>query len=185
MVACGVMADEGDAVPPGMEVMRDQMEYTAPDGTARAATTLATASMNTATRSATTGRPRIRQAVHGREHMGSLWQEPRWGAPSTSAAFEPGRPVHAGRSGIVDAVGPLAQLVAHLHDAQGVVGSSPARPTQKYLVGGYFLPEQSVSLVEHRTSRRAKLRLTHPAHWSCLGGRTSAPSGAWPRRPSA
>ena len=52
MVACGVMADEGDAVPPGMEVMRDQMDYTAPDGTARAATMLATASMNTATRSA-------------------------------------------------------------------------------------------------------------------------------------
>ena len=74
MVACGVMADEGDAVPPGMEVMRDQMEYTAPDGTARAATTLATASMNTATRSATTGRPRIRQAVHGREPTGSLWK---------------------------------------------------------------------------------------------------------------
>ena len=26
--------------------------------------------------------------------------------------------------------GPLAQLVAHLHDTQGVVGSSPARPTK-------------------------------------------------------
>ena len=25
--------------------------------------------------------------------------------------------------------GPLAQLVAHLHDAQGVTGSSPVRPT--------------------------------------------------------
>jgi hypothetical protein len=28
-------------------------------------------------------------------------------------------------------VGPLAQLVAHLHDAQGVTGSSPVRPTTK------------------------------------------------------
>ena len=27
------------------------------------------------------------------------------------------------------AIGPLAQLVAHLHDAQGVTGSSPVRPT--------------------------------------------------------
>ena len=27
------------------------------------------------------------------------------------------------------ASGPLAQLVAHLHDAQGVRGSSPLRPT--------------------------------------------------------
>jgi hypothetical protein len=27
-------------------------------------------------------------------------------------------------------VGPLAQLVAHLHDAQGVRGSSPLRPTR-------------------------------------------------------
>ena len=33
--------------------------------------------------------------------------------------------------GIVDRLGPLAQLVAHLHDTQGVVGSSPARPTRK------------------------------------------------------
>ena len=32
-------------------------------------------------------------------------------------------------SGIVPRYGPLAQLVAHLHDTQGVVGSSPARPT--------------------------------------------------------
>ena len=31
-------------------------------------------------------------------------------------------------------MGPLAQLVAHLHDAQGVTGSSPVRPTQKDLV---------------------------------------------------
>jgi hypothetical protein len=28
-------------------------------------------------------------------------------------------------------VGPLAQLVAHLHDAQGVTGSSPVRPTSE------------------------------------------------------
>ena len=28
-------------------------------------------------------------------------------------------------------MGPLAQLVAHLHDAQGVRGSSPLRPTQR------------------------------------------------------
>jgi hypothetical protein len=28
-------------------------------------------------------------------------------------------------------VGPLAQLVAHLHDAQGVTGSSPVRPTKE------------------------------------------------------
>jgi hypothetical protein len=32
--------------------------------------------------------------------------------------------------------GPLAQLVAHLHDTQGVVGSSPARPTRKDQVNG-------------------------------------------------
>ncbi len=31
--------------------------------------------------------------------------------------------------GNVTRYGPLAQLVAHLHDTQGVVGSSPARPT--------------------------------------------------------
>ena len=32
--------------------------------------------------------------------------------------------------------GPLAQLVAHLHDAQGVRGSSPLRPTpRKWLLG--------------------------------------------------
>jgi hypothetical protein len=31
-------------------------------------------------------------------------------------------------------VGPLAQLVAHLHDAQGVTGSSPVRPTRKVQV---------------------------------------------------
>ncbi len=30
--------------------------------------------------------------------------------------------------------GPLAQLVAHLHDAQGVRGSSPLRPTTEMLV---------------------------------------------------
>ena len=41
-----------------------------------------------------------------------------------------------GRSGIVVGDGPLAQLVAHLHDAQGVVGSSPARPTEKVQVRG-------------------------------------------------
>ena len=29
-------------------------------------------------------------------------------------------------------VGPLAQLVAHLHDTQGVVGSSPARRTKSF-----------------------------------------------------
>src|SRR5450759_2890698 len=34
-------------------------------------------------------------------------------------------------SGIVLLHGPLAQLVAHLHDAQGVTGSSPVRPTRK------------------------------------------------------
>jgi len=33
--------------------------------------------------------------------------------------------------GNVARYGPLAQLVAHLHDTQGVVGSSPARPTRK------------------------------------------------------
>src|SRR5580700_2536791 len=32
--------------------------------------------------------------------------------------------------GNVHTHGPLAQLVAHLHDTQGVVGSSPARPTR-------------------------------------------------------
>ncbi len=31
-------------------------------------------------------------------------------------------------------MGPLAQLVAHLHDAQGVTGSSPVRPTSKHPV---------------------------------------------------
>ena len=31
-------------------------------------------------------------------------------------------------------MGPLAQLVAHLHDAQGVTGSSPVRPTRKVQV---------------------------------------------------
>ena len=31
--------------------------------------------------------------------------------------------------GRVAGEGPLAQLVAHLHDAQGVTGSSPVRPT--------------------------------------------------------
>ncbi len=46
--------------------------------------------------------------------------------------------VELGCSGIVIAVGPLAQLVAHLHDAQGVVGSSPARPTPKSLVRDHF-----------------------------------------------
>ena len=33
-------------------------------------------------------------------------------------------------------MGPLAQLVAHLHDAQGVTGSSPVRPTRKAQVKG-------------------------------------------------
>ena len=80
MVACGVMADEGDAVPPGMEVMRDQMDYTAPDGTARAATTLATASMNTATRSAplvghASGKPFTDASPRGAYgSTGSLWK---------------------------------------------------------------------------------------------------------------
>ena len=32
-------------------------------------------------------------------------------------------------TGILYVEGPLAQLVAHLHDAQGVRGSSPLRPT--------------------------------------------------------
>ena len=36
--------------------------------------------------------------------------------------------------GRVTAEGPLAQLVAHLHDAQGVTGSSPVRPTRKVQV---------------------------------------------------
>ncbi len=39
--------------------------------------------------------------------------------------------VPAGRMVTSTAYGPLAQLVAHLHDTQGVVGSSPARPTRK------------------------------------------------------
>ena len=41
----------------------------------------------------------------------------------------PERARRAGCGGRVDAHGPLAQLVAHLHDAQGVRGSSPLRPT--------------------------------------------------------
>ena len=41
-------------------------------------------------------------------------------------------------SGIVLVHGPLAQLVAHLHDTQGVVGSSPARPTKKSLVRSFW-----------------------------------------------
>ncbi len=42
--------------------------------------------------------------------------------------------------------GPLAQLVAHLHDAQGVRGSSPLRPTEKVLLihGGHLGPLQHV-----------------------------------------
>jgi len=40
-------------------------------------------------------------------------------------------------SGNVRGSGPLAQLVAHLHDAQGVTGSSPVRPTRKVQFRGY------------------------------------------------
>ena len=43
-------------------------------------------------------------------------------------------PIRPGRTEGGDTVaasrGPLAQLVAHLHDAQGVTGSSPVRPTK-------------------------------------------------------
>src|SRR5665811_1686804 len=41
-------------------------------------------------------------------------------------------------SGIVLLHGPLAQLVAHLHDAQGVTGSSPVRPTRYFFQNSTF-----------------------------------------------
>jgi hypothetical protein len=40
-------------------------------------------------------------------------------------------PVSGGGDTVASRRGPLAQLVAHLHDAQGVTGSSPVRPTKK------------------------------------------------------
>src|SRR5665213_1277162 len=46
------------------------------------------------------------------------------------------RPCRQRTGGNVDPHGPLAQLVAHLHDTQGVVGSSPARPTEEVQVRG-------------------------------------------------
>jgi hypothetical protein len=123
------------------------MDNSAPDGKARAATTPATASMNTATRNA----PLITASRAGHAPGKPLMDASTRGAYGEGAAREHhplaprlslGRPVHAGRSGIVVAVGPLAQLVAHLHDAQGVVGSSPARPTQNCLVTTYFSPSE-------------------------------------------
>jgi hypothetical protein len=51
--------------------------------------------------------------------------------------------------GTVRCLGPLAQLVAHLHDTQGVVGSSPARPTEKLQFAG---PSGAVILLETLSS---------------------------------
>ena len=51
-------------------------------------------------------------AIHG--SRGPFWVRIRWPAGAKVVAH-----------------GPLAQLVAHLHDAQGVGGSSPSRPTGK------------------------------------------------------
>ena len=70
-------------------------------------------------------------------HVGAVVVAPRSAGPKglaregeahqEAAGSGPG-PV--GRAdGNVARYGPLAQLVAHLHDTQGVVGSSPARPT--------------------------------------------------------
>jgi len=50
-------------------------------------------------------------------------------SPARFLPFPAGTAGVALSGGSVDRDGPLAQLVAHLHDAQGVTGSSPVRPT--------------------------------------------------------
>ena len=50
-------------------------------------------------------------------------------------------------SGIVVPHGPLAQLVAHLHDAQGVRGSSPLRPTN--LLFGFWRGAASLGVTQN------------------------------------
>lgn len=75
---------------------------------------------------------------------------------------------------IVVARGRLAQLVAHLHDAQGVVGSSPAPPTKE--VPGQSGSGQGLLRV---LARRPGLRATMRTTGSDAGGRRS--SRAHPR----
>src|SRR5208282_5142803 len=52
-----------------------------------------------------------------------------YGPVEGGASIAGDTPIAPGAGGNVVAHGPLAQLVAHLHDAQGVRGSSPLRPT--------------------------------------------------------
>jgi len=68
------------------------------------------------------------------------WRTTGWWDPQSSFVDARHRRRSDGsgvRSGNVRGSGPLAQLVAHLHDAQGVTGSSPVRPTRKVQFRGY------------------------------------------------
>src|ERR1700681_4115642 len=73
--------------------------------------------------------------------------------------------------------GPLAQLVAHLHDTQGVVGSSPERPTQAPH-GHTARPHRTATVYGNPQirGREGPVRRTHfrPArlHWVSMLKRT-------------
>ena len=75
------------------------------------------------------------RVVHGPSRIGSIGSEsivPRpYPAGEETGPSRPPIGPGADRGGDTVAFrrGPLAQLVAHLHDAQGVTGSSPVRPT--------------------------------------------------------
>ena len=67
-------------------------------------------------------------------------------------------PTGISAGGRVTPKGPLAQLVAHLHDAQGVTGSSPVRPTRR-------IPGQRAwwGIAFGRRARGASPTREHPA----------------------
>ncbi len=76
--------------------------------------------------------------------------------PSTAAASG-GRLLEPARAtgGTLQIHGPLAQLVAHLHDAQGVTGSSPVRPTGKEQVRGHFCAHASWGSIRRSQFQRS------------------------------
>jgi predicted RNase H-like HicB family nuclease len=67
----------------------------------------------------------------------------RSGARSAAGRGSEGISNRVSPGGRVIMEGPLAQLVAHLHDAQGVRGSSPLRPTDR-LTSMFVVPTGTV-----------------------------------------
>ena len=83
------------------------------------------------------------------------------------------------------ASGPLAQLVAHLHDTQGVRGSSPLRPTDRDGARAASSIEGSEERRSPRTSSSSGERLHKPALPLFAGSEVIGPPATTSRRPLA